>query len=94
MPFRPCVLWRVARHGCGVERDMAHGERCAVNMGQGRAGDADCRGRRMGRADEDNTEIVNDQSEDMRKELDNIYRAIAACRSKRLRPANSPAYRV
>ena len=30
------------------------------------------------RADEDNTEAVNDLSEDMRKELDNIYEAIAA----------------
>lgn len=30
------------------------------------------------RADEDNPEAVNDLSEDMRKELDNIYQAIAA----------------
>ena len=30
------------------------------------------------RADEDNAEAVNDLSEDMRKELDNIYEAIAA----------------
>ena len=30
------------------------------------------------RADEDNAEAVNDLSEDMRQELDNIYRAIAA----------------
>jgi len=30
------------------------------------------------RADEDNAEAVNDLSEDMRKELDNIYNAIAA----------------
>ena len=30
------------------------------------------------RADEDNAEAVNDLSEDMRKELDNIYQAIAA----------------
>ena len=30
------------------------------------------------RADEDNTEAINDLSEDMRKELDNIYQAIAA----------------
>lgn len=30
------------------------------------------------RADEDNAEVVNDLSEDMRKELDNIYEAIAA----------------
>ena len=38
------------------------------------------------RADEDNAEAVNDLSEDMRKELDNIYEAIA----KFQRPANSP----
>ncbi len=30
------------------------------------------------RNDEDNTEAINDLSEDMRKELDNIYQAIAA----------------
>ena len=30
------------------------------------------------RNDEDNAEAVNDLSEDMRKELDNIYQAIAA----------------
>lgn len=30
------------------------------------------------RADEENTEAVNDLSEDMRRELDNIYQAIAA----------------
>lgn len=30
------------------------------------------------RADEDNTEAVNDLAEDMRKELDNICQAIAA----------------
>lgn len=30
------------------------------------------------RADEDNAEAINDLSEDMRKELDNIYQAIAA----------------
>ena len=30
------------------------------------------------RTDEDNAEAVNDLSEDMRKELDNIYEAIAA----------------
>ena len=30
------------------------------------------------RADEDNAEAVNDLSEDMRQELDNIYQAIAA----------------
>ena len=32
----------------------------------------------LGRADEDNAEAVNDLSEDMRRELDNIYQAIAA----------------
>ena len=32
----------------------------------------------MERADEDNAEAVNDLSEGMRKELDNIYEAIAA----------------
>lgn len=32
----------------------------------------------MMRADEDDVEAVNDLSEDMRKELDNIYQAIAA----------------
>ena len=32
----------------------------------------------MERADENNAEAVNDLSEDMRQELDNIYRAIAA----------------
>ncbi len=30
------------------------------------------------RADNDNTEAINDLSEDMRNELDNIYQAIAA----------------
>ena len=30
------------------------------------------------RNDEDNMEAINDLSEDMRKELDNIYQAIAA----------------
>ena len=30
------------------------------------------------RADEDNAKVINDLSEDMRKELDNIYEAIAA----------------
>lgn len=34
------------------------------------------------RADEDNAEAVNDLSEDMRKELDNIYQAIAALSTK------------
>ena len=42
------------------------------------------------RADEDNAEAVNDLSEDMRKELDNIYEASQPCRSKFQRPANSP----
>ena len=30
------------------------------------------------RTDEDNAEAINDLSEDMRRELDNIYQAIAA----------------
>ena len=34
------------------------------------------------RADEDNAEAVNDLSEDMRRELDNIYQAIAALSDK------------
>ena len=43
------------------------------------------------RADEDNAEAVNDLSEDMRKELDNIYEGHRSpCRSKFQRPANSP----
>ena len=42
------------------------------------------------RADEDNAEAVNDLSEDMRKELDNIYQAIAALSVKvpQARPAD------
>lgn len=39
------------------------------------------------RADEDNAEAVNDLSEDMRKELDNIYQAIAALSLKPQRAA-------
>ena len=39
------------------------------------------------RADEDNAEAVNDLSEDMRKELDNIYEAIAARSPSRARDA-------
>ena len=38
------------------------------------------------RADEDNTEAINDLSEDMRKELDNIYQAIAALSLKPQQP--------
>ena len=44
------------------------------------------------RADEDNAEAVNDLSEDMRKELDNIYQAIAALSIKV--PQALPADRV
>ena len=42
------------------------------------------------RTDEDNAEAINDLSEDMRKELDNIYQAIAALSVKTRRPASSP----
>ena len=42
------------------------------------------------RADEDNAEAVNDLSEDMRKELDNIYEAIAAL-SVKVPQARRPA---
>ena len=42
------------------------------------------------RADEDNAEAVNDLSEDMRKELDNIYEAIAALSVKSARGRNNP----
>lgn len=42
------------------------------------------------RADEDNAEAVNDLSEDMRKELDNIYEAIAAL-SVKVPQAHRPA---
>ncbi|WP_278708935.1 ORF6N domain-containing protein, partial [Alistipes putredinis] len=42
------------------------------------------------RADEDNAEAVNDLSEDMRKELDNIYQAIAALSIKVPQARKSP----
>ena len=42
------------------------------------------------RADEDNAEAVNDLSEDMRKELDNIYEAIAALSVKVPAARNQP----
>ena len=44
------------------------------------------------RNDEDNMEAVNDLSEDMRKELDNIYQAIAALsvRSQQAQPPRNP----
>ena len=42
------------------------------------------------RADEDNAQAVNDLSEDMRKELDNIYEAIAAL-SVKVPQARQPA---
>ena len=42
------------------------------------------------RADEDNAQAVNDLSEDMRKELDNIYEAIAAL-SVKVPQAHRPA---
>ncbi len=38
------------------------------------------------RAKEDNAEAVNDLSEDMRKELDDIYEAIAALSVKPAKP--------
>lgn len=41
------------------------------------------------RADEDNAEAVNDLSEDMRRELDNIYQAIAAL-SVKTPPIDTP----
>ena len=40
----------------------------------------------MERNDEDNMEAINDLSEDMRKEIDNIYLAIAALSTKPLEP--------
>ena len=40
----------------------------------------------MERADEDNAEAVNDLSEDMRQELNNIYQAIAALSVKPVKP--------
>lgn len=42
------------------------------------------------RADEDNAEAINDLSEDMRKELDNIYQAIAALSVKVPQTRKSP----
>lgn len=42
------------------------------------------------RADEDNAEAINDLSEDMRKELDNIYQAIAALSIKVPQTRKSP----
>lgn len=45
------------------------------------------------RADEDNAEAVNDLSEDMRKELDNIYEAIAAL-SVKVPEASKPRRRI
>ena len=44
------------------------------------------------RNDEDNAEAINDLSEDMRKELDNIYEAIAALAVKtpQVRPPRRP----
>ena len=45
------------------------------------------------RADEDNAEAVNDLSEDMRKELDNIYEAIAAL-SVKVPQARRPPHRI
>ncbi len=44
------------------------------------------------RNDEDNAEAINDLSEDMRKELDNIYEAIAALAVKtpQVRPSRRP----
>ena len=40
----------------------------------------------MERNDEDNMEAINDLSEDMRKEIDNIYLAIAALSTKPQEP--------
>lgn len=42
------------------------------------------------RNDEENMEAVNDLSEDMRKELDNIYQAIAALSVKPSQPPRAP----
>lgn len=42
------------------------------------------------RNDEENMEAVNDLSEDMRKELDNIYQAIAALSVKSPQPPRAP----
>ena len=45
------------------------------------------------RNDEDNAEAINDLSEDMRKELDNIYQAIAAL-SIKVPQANKPRNKI
>lgn len=45
------------------------------------------------RADEDNTEAINDLSEDMRKELDNIYQAIAALSIKPVQTRKKIGYK-
>lgn len=42
------------------------------------------------RTDEDNAEAINDLSEDMRRELDNIYQAIAALSVKTPQARNQP----
>lgn len=44
------------------------------------------------RNDEDNAEAINDLSEDVRKELDNIYEAIAALsvRTPQIQPPRRP----
>lgn len=42
------------------------------------------------RNDEENMEAINDLSEDMRKEIDNIYQAIAALSIKPATPARKP----
>lgn len=45
------------------------------------------------RADEDNAEAINDLSEDMRKELDNIYQAIAALSIKPMQTRKKIGYK-
>ena len=45
------------------------------------------------RADEDNAEAVNDLSEDVRKELDNIYQAIAALSIKPVQTRKKIGYK-
>ena len=45
------------------------------------------------RADEDNAEAINDLSEDMRKELDNIYQAIAALSIKPVQTRKKIGYK-
>ena len=42
------------------------------------------------RNDEENLEAINDLSEDVRKEIDNIYMAIAALSSKSVTPEPVP----